>query len=356
MKISDLKLNPKNPQKYKDLSKLEKSIKEFPKMMELRPMVYDPETMFVLGGNKRLICLQKLGFKEIPDTWVRSAAELTEEEKKRFIIADNVGFGEWDWELLKEDYEIPELEDWGIEVPVNEKKLEAKEDDFEVSDEIQTDIKPGDIFQIGQHRLMCGDSTDPEQVAKLMNGEKADMIFTDPPYDLENIDCSINISLFSENAHVFVMHSDNGIVNYLRHSNLEFHRFYVANFGFASPRGNDPYLQHILISHEKNGNPIPHQNMHDSLRSIIKMEYRHTLKDEKTGHKHQKSIEFESKFIKHFSKKGMLIFDLFGGSGTTMVIAEQTRRRCYTMEIDTKYCQMIINRMEQIYKLKAVKL
>jgi len=184
MKISDLKLNPKNPQKFKDLSKLEKSIKEFPKMMELRPMVYDPETMFVLGGNKRLICLQKLGFKEIPDTWVRSAAELTEEEKKRFIIADNVGFGEWDWELLKEDYEIPELEEWGIEVPANEKTLEAEEDGFEMPEEIKTDIVLGDLISIGPHRLLCGDSTDSDQVAKLMNGEKADMVFTDPPYGM----------------------------------------------------------------------------------------------------------------------------------------------------------------------------
>ena len=116
MKLSKLKINPNNPQKFNDLSKLENSIKEFPKMMQLRPLVYDPETMQVLGGNKRLICLQNLGHKEIPDTWVMSANELTEEEKHRFIIADNVGFGQWDWDILANEWDSAELNEWGLDV------------------------------------------------------------------------------------------------------------------------------------------------------------------------------------------------------------------------------------------------
>lgn len=102
IKLSKLKLNPENPQKFKDLSKLENSLKEFPEMLKLRPLIYDPKTMYVLGGNKRLICLQNLGYKEIPKNWTLAADDITEEQKKRFVIADNVGFGEWDFDKLNE--------------------------------------------------------------------------------------------------------------------------------------------------------------------------------------------------------------------------------------------------------------
>jgi hypothetical protein len=114
MKLSKLKINPNNPQTFDDLSKLENSIKEFPKMMDLRPLVYDPANMQMLGGNKRLICLQNLGYKEIPDNWIVSADELTEDEKKRFILADNIGFGEWDWEILETEFKDYNIEEWGI--------------------------------------------------------------------------------------------------------------------------------------------------------------------------------------------------------------------------------------------------
>ena len=113
MKLSKLKLNPDNPQIFDDLSILQNSIKEFPKMLELRPLVYDPITMYVLGGNKRLICLQNLGYKDISDNWIKSAEDLTDEEKKRFIIADNVNYGEWDEDKLLKGWNISDLKDWG---------------------------------------------------------------------------------------------------------------------------------------------------------------------------------------------------------------------------------------------------
>lgn len=132
MLLSKLKINPKNPQKFSDLSKLENSIKEFPKMMELRPLIYDNKTMEVLGGNKRLICLQNLGYKEIPENWAKSAETLTDEEKQRFIIADNVGFGEWDFDILDENWDLGDLEDWGVRgqatIEINEA---SKPDEFQ---------------------------------------------------------------------------------------------------------------------------------------------------------------------------------------------------------------------------------
>lgn len=118
MKLTELKLNPKNPRVKKDkaFEKLKKSIEDFPKMLKLRPIIVDNDGT-VLGGNMRLQALKDLGFKEIPDDWVKKASELTEDEKRRFIIADNVGFGDWDYEDLTQNWDLEELSDWGLEVP-----------------------------------------------------------------------------------------------------------------------------------------------------------------------------------------------------------------------------------------------
>jgi len=133
MKLNDIKSNPNNPRVIKDekFEKLKKSIQEFPKMMKLRPMVINADSI-VLGGNMRLKALKELGYKEIPDEWVKRADELTEDEQRRFIIVDNVGFGEHDWEMLSNEWNIDELEEWGIDCPnawnENEKtKVEEKE-------------------------------------------------------------------------------------------------------------------------------------------------------------------------------------------------------------------------------------
>ena len=117
IKLSTIKSNPNNPRVCKDdkFAKLVNSIKEFPKMMELRPMVVNSD-MVVLGGNMRLKALKEAGYKEVPDEWVKSAESLTEEEQRRFIIADNVGFGEHDWDMLANEWDAVELESWGLDV------------------------------------------------------------------------------------------------------------------------------------------------------------------------------------------------------------------------------------------------
>lgn len=118
MKLSDIKPNPDNPRIIRDakFEQLKKSIKEFPAMLELRPMVVDADNV-VLGGNMRLRALQDLGYTEIPEAWVKRAEELTEEEKRRFIIVDNVGYGEWDWETIANDWDADEVREWGLDVP-----------------------------------------------------------------------------------------------------------------------------------------------------------------------------------------------------------------------------------------------
>jgi ParB-like chromosome segregation protein Spo0J len=132
MKLKEIKPNPNNPRVLRDdkFQKLKQSITEFPKMLSLRPMVID-ENNVVLGGNMRLRALQELGFNDIDEAWVKRSSDLTEEEKKRFIIADNVAFGEWDWDTLANDWEVVDLEAWGLDIPqfdtVEEEVVEEEE-------------------------------------------------------------------------------------------------------------------------------------------------------------------------------------------------------------------------------------
>ena len=185
IKISEIKSNPNNPRVIKDdkFKKLVKSIEDFPKMLELRPIVVNDD-MVVLGGNMRLKACKEAGLKVVP---VIKASELTEDEQRQFIIKDNVGFGEWDWDMLANEWDENDLIDWGLDLPFdNVQDLgEAEEDNYEVPETIGTDIILGDLIEIGEHRLLCGDSTDSDQVAKLMNGKIPDLVFTDPPYGIK---------------------------------------------------------------------------------------------------------------------------------------------------------------------------
>ena len=129
MKLKDIKPNPNNPRVLRDdkFQKLKLSITEFPKMLSLRPMVID-ENNVVLGGNMRLRALQELGFTDVEEAWVKRSSDLTEEEKKRFIIADNVAFGEWDWDTLANDWEVVDLEEWGLNIPQFDRPEDFNED------------------------------------------------------------------------------------------------------------------------------------------------------------------------------------------------------------------------------------
>jgi hypothetical protein len=182
--IKTVKPNPSNPRHIKDykFTQLVKSIRHFPEMLQLRPIVVDADNI-VLGGNMRLKACIEAGLQEVP---IIVASELTEEQQKEFIIKDNVGFGEWDWEQLANEWEIEQLSDWGLDLPIEmeDTEIEAVEDNYQAPDTIETDIVIGDLFEIGEHRLLCGDSTDSDAVAKLMDGNKADMVFTDPPYNV----------------------------------------------------------------------------------------------------------------------------------------------------------------------------
>ena len=183
VKISEVKANPSNPRVIKNdkFKKLVNSIKEFPQMLEIRPIVVNEENI-VLGGNMRLKACKEAGLKEVH---IIKASNLTEEQQREFIVKDNVGFGDWDWDLLANDWDVDKLDEWGLDLPTDvfaTEELEAEEDDFDVTLPEEPITVLGDLYEIGEHRLLCGDSTDSDQVAKLMNGEKAELLFTSPPY------------------------------------------------------------------------------------------------------------------------------------------------------------------------------
>jgi DNA modification methylase len=372
MKLSDIKPNPNNPRVIKDdaFEKLCNSIKEFPKMMALRPMVVDQDNV-VLGGNMRLKALQHLGFKEIPDTWVRKASELTEEEKRRFIIADNVSGGEWDWGVLQADWDVAQLEDWGLDIPDYEvKQPEAVEDDYEIPDEIETDIVLGDLFEIGEHRLLCGDSTDSDTVAKLMNGEKADMVFTDPPYGV-NIKGGKNNSMIAgditqtaipfgfdlactvatkEDARIYFCGGEGNIGLYHKLfekfcRQLPRHLIWVKNGFVMKPNGYHNQYEIIFHGYKPKGGGL--NKWFGGRTEHEASDVWRINRDASSTYEHptQKPIALPERAIKNSCPINGLVYEPFTGSGSTMVAAHQLKRKCYGMELDPKYCQVIIDRM-----------
>lgn len=383
MKLDEIKINKNNPRTIKSekMDKLKRSIEQFPKMMELRPIVIDNNKM-ILGGNMRYLALKELGHTEIPDEWIKFATQLTEDEKQRFIIEDNVGFGDWDWEKLANEWDEIELDDWGLDIPEMEysDNLEAKEDDYEIPDEIKTDILLGDIFQIGEHRLMCGDSTDAEQVAKLMNGEKADMVFTDPPYSVNYTKKTKEI--FHNNNYTEIR-NDNMSVE--ETANNIWRPFFQNCYKFSKnncsiyctmPQGGDQMMMMMMMMGEKW--KVKHELIWLKEAPVFSMgrldyDYKHEpiafgWKDkhefyglgeftksvwdiprtEKRLHPTMKPVRLISNAMKNSSKENDIIIDGFIGSGSTMVASHQLNRKCYGMEIDPIYCQVTIDRMKRL--------
>ena len=391
VKISDLKPNPKNPRIIKDgkFQKLVKSIQEFPDMLNKRPLVVftDVDNKYVvLGGNMRLKACKEIGLKEIP---IIVADEWTEEQKNEFLIKDNVGFGEWDWDILANEWDTEKLTDWGLDLPLDlsVEELEAEEDNFNVPEGgIETDIVLGDLFEIGEHRLLCGDSTDSDSVAKLMNGVKADMVFTDPPYrvsfqgqrisnttkdgvvihghkgantkhdeiendslsedDFKNFMSAVlsNLFLFNNGAwYICFAYSElHLLLNSLVDAGYKWKNIIIWMKNQAALSNMDYKSRYEpIIYGQKGGNFYGERYKQEDI-----WQFQRTLKNDL--HPTMKPIPLIENAINNSSKIGMNVLELFLGSGSTMVAAHQLKRKCYGMELDPKYCQVIIDRMKKL--------
>jgi len=175
MKTSMLKMNPSNPRRIQPdkLEKLMRSIESFPEMMKLRPIVYDPETMYVLGGNQRLAAIRKLGMKEIPDTWAIAATDLTPEQQKEFVLRDNVQLGDWDFEVLSAEFGEFDLEEMGMDMPeIEETVPDAEKDD----DNPYTKLVATPIYEITGEKPAISDLYDTDKYKSLISEiEKANI-------------------------------------------------------------------------------------------------------------------------------------------------------------------------------------
>jgi DNA modification methylase len=359
VKTKDIIPNENNPRILKDdkFKKLVQSIKDFPEMLEIRPIVVNNE-MMILGGNMRWKAIQEIGIKEVP---IIKAENLTEEQQREFLIKDNVGFGEWDWDALANDWNPEELNEWGLDVPnMDVTELEAEDDNFEEPENVETDIVVGDLFEIGEHRLLCGDSTDSDSVAKLMDGQKADMVFTDPPYGINVVqgDSVGGNKLAKANSYSEIIGDDTtdtarefyqtcislGMENFIIWGGNYFTDFLAPSMCWIvwdkENTGNFADVELAWTSFDK-GAKLYKWQWNGMIRKGDK-----NIEGKTRVHPTQKPVGLFGDIFNDFQFK--ICFDGFLGSGSTMVASHQLKRKCYGMELDPKYCQVIIDRMKKL--------
>ena len=472
--------NPSNPRTITKakLEKLTQSLRDFPQMIHLRPIVIESlENPMVLGGNMRLQALLKLGVAEVP---VLTAEELTAEQRQEFIIKDNVGFGDWDWEALANEWEPLQLQEWGLDIPeLPADKIIGEDELPELPTETLT--KPGDLWILGRHRLLCGDSTLENSVNYLTKNEKAALILADPPYfnkvdedwdtDYQGLEGFLKFmeQVFNRWEPLMI---DRGTTAWWCAPDWSWHiegllreRFTVINhlvWYKGGTRGGKHSPEHLrrwlpiserLIICEKSYGPnqllsnftqkTAHIASREAYKNIIDRliawkdkanlssgeidrclgtngmaghyfgrsqwslpteEAWHKLRPlfasrgvdigdyhaqrsefdaqrrefdaqrsaldnnitdvwefptlagkERPDHPTPKPVELIGKLVEAHSRRDDLVFDPFLGSGTTLIACEQLGRTCYGLELDPKYCDMIVARWEQLTGEKAVR-
>ena len=358
------------------IKKLRASLREFG---FINPVIIDKD-FNVIAGHGRLLAAKEEGIKEVPCVFVDY---LTEAQKKAYIIADNrmaMDAG-WDEELLRVEIEALQAEAFDLSLTgFDDTEIadlfgddsDVQEDDFDVDEELEkpTFSKAGDVWTLGRHRLVCGDSTKAETFATLMQGRKANLVVTDPPYNVnyegtagkiknDNLadekfyqflfDAFSNIEkVMADDASIYVFHADTEGLNF---------RKAFADAGFylsgcciwkkpSLVLGRSPYQwQHepCLYGWKKSGK---HQWYSDRKQTTI-WEFEKTKKN--TDHPTMKPIPLLAYPIQNSSMSNTLILDPFGGSGSTLIACEQTDRSCYTIELDEKYCDVIVKRyIEQV--------
>ena len=395
-KISELTPAPYNPRESteKQESQLKQSLKKFG---VVEPIIYNKQTGYIVGGHFRVRELQKLGYTEIECVIV----DLSEEDEKELNIRLNANTGQWDWDELANNFELEDLNDWGLEVPNMKHELEAEDDDFAIPEGgIETDIVLGDLFEIGEHRLLCGDSTDSDAVARLMNGEKAELLFTSPPYsDMREYngekDLSVNnLAEFIPTWMPFVEYQvinlgiqrkDHEIVpywnEYIEKANncgkklLSWNiwvkpnasslgqqtAMFPINIEFIFVFGNKAKELNRTIPCEQAGKEYTRQQRGKDgniqkgdkhKRNDFKKLHTALFTNQETkpfgDHPAPFPIDLPVEYIKAMTDEKDIVVESFLGSGTTMVAAQQLKRKCYGMELDPKYCQVIIDRMKKL--------
>ena len=366
----------KNAKKHDEtqISNVAESIKQFG---FVQPVVVDKNGVIVIG-HCRTLAAKKLGMKTVPCVMVD---ELTDEQVRALRIIDNkTNESPWDMELLAE--ELPEIDlsgfdfDFGIDLPEESKEDEDKEIVEDEAPEVDEDAEPiaklGDIWQLGRHRLMCGDSTSIDAVEKLMGGQMADMVFTDPPYGY-----NYQSNMREKSKKFDVLENDDKILDFFPNIRIVCNGFVFICTTWKVldkwiPLFKKYYDLTNMIIWDKGGGGI------GDLKHTFSTDYEVILcsnsgkeikgkrigsvwnipKDSANDYVHptQKPVKLSEFAIRNTTERGANVLDLFGGSGSTLMACEQLERNCYMMELDPKYCDVIIKRWESFTGEKAVKL
>jgi len=368
-KIKPYENNPRDNEAGVDA--VANSIKEFGWQ---QPIVVDKDNVIIVG-HTRYLATKKLGLKEVP---VKVATGLTPEQVKAYRLADNKTGELTDWDMGLLDDELADIadidmSDFGFDLDLGDDEAEVQEDDFdeEVPEEPQS--KLGQIYQLGRHRLMCGDSTNPEDVKKLVGGVKCDLLLTDPPYGIDyqgrteskikndSLDDDSFIAFLTNMLEAAKQVLKQGASIYMWYSQVRSLAFYAA----LKKAGISPKQQLVWVkSNITMGKPYRNKYepcvfatlskdycwYSDNSQSTV-MNFDNPKKNKL--HPTMKPVALFDYQIKNSTKSGDTVLDLFGGSGTTIMACEQDRRNACVMEYDPKYVDVIIKRWEDFTGEKA---
>jgi len=351
-----------NPRQIKleNYRALSKSIEKFG---FIQPIIWNERTGNIVGGHQRLKVLQDQGITNTDVTVV----DLSLADEKKLNITLNNPFAQGtftdDIDSLLTEFTSEDFSDLSFDKLTKPVKIEVEEDYDDSYTEL---IGLGDSYRMRDHKLICTDAF------KFRSDSPVQLLFADPPYDIPpSQDFVTMLKNNTENSHIFIMYDDKHLIQYLKLSPFAFRRFFICDTQAHTQRGTTPHPGHIAISHETDGQPsvyskdhslishevtgsaAPMTNLRDSFNTIIRVKYRNHLKNR--IHPHEKPPELTEELIKHYTKPGDTVLDLFGGSGSTLIACERLRRNCLIIEKDEKTANKIIARWENYTKIKGSK-
>lgn len=390
--INELKYADYNPRKKltpkdKEYQKIKRSIEEFG---YVDPIIINKDNT-IIGGHQRVTVLKDLGYKEINVIQI----DIDKTKEKALNIALNKITGSWDYALLGDllleldaenydleitGFDLDEIEDLMAPIDYNE----IEEDDYEVELPEESKAKYGDIYQLGNHRLMCGDSTNIDDVQKLMNGQKADMVFTDPPYNADyssRVDKNkrkpwggiLNDNMTHEDFEEFLIDIHSCLWEVMKNGSSIYECIDWKHYSQLENQFKEAFNQKSTIVWNKNyfGLGTYYRTKYELILFGVKgdkvniwnaghdeMDVWEEDREKVNNYKHptQKPLTLPSRAIKNSSNITNIVLDLFGGSGSTLIACEQLNRKCYMMELDPKYIDVIIDRWEKLTGKKAKKI
>ena len=356
-KISELIAAEYNPRKINKVQEqdLKDSLTRFGLVDPIIININEERKNIVIGGHQRLRVWADLGNTEIDCNQL----DLILDKERELNIRLNKNGGSFDDELVKEYFDYEELTEWGFTpdelFDKEETTADGLIDDDEIPEAKESKVKRGDIWKLGEHRIMCGDSTSSDDVAKLMNGEKADMVFTDPPYGMNAVSKS---GVLSARYKTDIIGDDN--TDIARDSFSLIHSLFNCKqiwWGANYYSEFLPSAEGWIVWDKNNGgsDQTDCELAWTNFRSVCRL-YKKASEKINRIHPTQKPVELFLWSIKKFKVEFNIVLDVFLGSGSTLIAAEKLNRKCYGMELDEKYCDVIIERWEQFTGLKAEKI